>query len=122
MIKAGGGAIVNVGSVAGLRSARAGVAYTVSKFGLVCLAKSIAATYADSAIRCNVICPGSMDTGMADGVLATQRALALRTRDRGRPGPMEPDSVAEVTVFLTSDAARHISGAAIPVDREWTAY
>jgi NAD(P)-dependent dehydrogenase (short-subunit alcohol dehydrogenase family) len=122
MVAAGGGVIINVASVSGLAGARAGVAYTASKFGVVGLTKNIAATFADRGIRCNVICPGRILTGIADGIDISPGGVAVMTRDRDIPPEATPEQIAAVAGFLASDAASYVNGAAIPVDAGWTAY
>ena len=64
MLERGGGAIVNVASVAGLRGGGAGIAYTTSKHALVGMTRSIAWTYRADGIRCNAICPGGVETNI----------------------------------------------------------
>lgn len=122
MVAAGGGVVTNVASVSGLAGARAGVAYTASKFGVVGLTKNIAATFGDRGIRCNVICPGRILTGIADGIDISPGGAAVMTRDRDIPPEATPEQIAAVAVFLASDSASYVNGAAIPVDAGWTAY
>jgi NAD(P)-dependent dehydrogenase (short-subunit alcohol dehydrogenase family) len=121
MVDHGGGSIVNTASVAGLRGARAGAAYTASKFGLVGLTYNVAATFGPSGVRCNAICPGGMITEMASHGL-TERGAYLTRRDKHKPSPAEPEKVAAVALFLASDDAAHVNGAALPVDGGMLAY
>lgn len=121
MVTRGGGVVVNTASVAGLRGGRAGVAYTASKFALVGLTQSIAATHADRGIRCNAICPGTMATSIGDDVTPLDSAMARMMRDPGPP-PADPARVASVALFLASDESAHITGAVIPVDGGWISY
>lgn len=78
MVARGGGAIVNVSSVAGLRGARAGAAYTASKHGLIGLTRNIAATFGPQGVRCNAVCPGGTGFGSRGG-----RAPDASSSDRG---------------------------------------
>jgi NAD(P)-dependent dehydrogenase (short-subunit alcohol dehydrogenase family) len=135
MLARGDGRIVNIASVAGLGGGRAGTAYTVSKWGLVGLTKNIAAALGPDGIRCNTICPTVVE--VTDG-LETERSFVmspnrpstptdadLRTgsqRDPYRPASTTADAVAALCVFLTSDAAKDINGAVIPLDNGWLAY
>src|SRR4051794_4694100 len=64
MIEGGGGAIVNVSSVAGVRGFRGGAAYTASKHALIGLTRNVAASHGHDGIRCNAVCPGGMSTGI----------------------------------------------------------
>jgi NAD(P)-dependent dehydrogenase (short-subunit alcohol dehydrogenase family) len=121
MVERGGGVIINVASTAGIRGGRAGAAYTASKFGLVGLTLNIAATMADRGIRANVVCPGSVDTGILDTELS-EAGRSLLTRDREKPTPASPEQIASVVVFLATDAASRMSGAVVPVDAGWSAY
>jgi NAD(P)-dependent dehydrogenase (short-subunit alcohol dehydrogenase family) len=122
MLAQGGGVIVNTASVAGLRGGRGGVAYVSSKFGVVGLSHNIAVSHGGRGIRCNAICPGSVSTAIGGTVERTEAVVAQLTRDTGRPAPMKPSHVADLAVFLASDRASHINGAAIPVDAGWIAY
>jgi NAD(P)-dependent dehydrogenase (short-subunit alcohol dehydrogenase family) len=122
MLGQGGGVIINTASVAGLRGGRGGVAYVSSKFGVVGLTQNIAVSHGDRGIRCNAICPGSVATAIGGDRVRTEAVLAQLTRDSGRPRPMEPEHVADLAVFLASDRASHINGAAIPIDAGWIAY
>lgn len=122
MLQRGGGVIVNTASVAGLRGARAGVAYTASKFALVGLTQNIAATHGERGIRCNAICPGSMATNIGEGLTPFPGGMTKVTRDQAVPAPGDPAHVAAVAVFLASDGAAFVNGAAIPVDEGWITY
>jgi NAD(P)-dependent dehydrogenase (short-subunit alcohol dehydrogenase family) len=123
MVQRGGGAIVNVASIAGIRGGRGGAAYTASKFGLVGLTQNVAATLGGAGIRCNAVCPGS--TTGADALRATPLAPSAehrRLRDRDRPPAGPPETVASVVLWLLSPAAARLNGAVIPIDDGWTAY
>lgn len=126
MLGQGGGCIINTASVNGLRGARGGPAYAASKWGLIGLTQHIAATYGEYGIRCNAVCPGPTGHRSASqdrpAGLVTERGRALLARDTGKPPPCPPEQVAAVGVFLATDAARRINGAAIPVDGGWIAY
>lgn len=115
MVPNGGGVIINTASVAGLRGARAGAAYTASKFGLVGLTYSIAASFRDQGIRCNAVCPGGMTTQIGAGQDVSERGVAL-VQGVERIAFVEPDVVAKVVVFLASEDAEHLNGVALPVD------
>lgn len=129
MIERGGGVIINTASVAGLRGARGGIAYTAAKFALVGMTLNIAATYGDQGIRCNAVCPGPM--GPAEKALTTsqdsipgltEHGRRILTRDREKPPRAQSEEVAALAVFLARDEARRINGACIPVDSGWIAY
>lgn len=125
MLAHGGGSIVNTASTAGLHGGAAGVAYTVSKHGVVGLTRSTAWMYAKRGIRCNAICPGATKTNIAETMPAdrmdptgSQRAQEFSALV---PAYLEPEDIAAVALFLASDEARHINGAIIPADGGWDA-
>jgi NAD(P)-dependent dehydrogenase (short-subunit alcohol dehydrogenase family) len=115
----GGGAIVNTSSILGLVGLANGTAYTAAKHGVVGLTKTAAVEYADDHIRVNAVCPGFIKTPMT---AETQRERAEQITARtplGRFG--EPEEIAEMGVWLCSDRASYVTGAAYAVDGGWTA-
>jgi NAD(P)-dependent dehydrogenase (short-subunit alcohol dehydrogenase family) len=124
MITRGGGVIINIASVAGLRGGRAGAAYTASKWAVVGLTQNIAASVGAEGVRCHAICPsriaGAID--LSRGVTRTPKGLFRADRDHGRPGPGKPTDVAALACFLASDGAKHLNGLAIPADGGWLAF
>jgi NAD(P)-dependent dehydrogenase (short-subunit alcohol dehydrogenase family) len=126
MLQTGGGAIVNVASLCGLRALPAiPHAYTASKFAVVGLTKSMALEFGPNHIRVNAVCPGSVDTQMrakAIALLAEQEGIsmtdaeALETATISLGKAATPSEVATVVAFLCSAEAAQITGAAIPVD------
>jgi len=122
MLEAGSGAIVNTSSIAGLVGVRNSAAYTASKHGVVGLTKAAALEVAGSGVRVNAVCPGTVQTPMLDRVFAAQperRAAYAAAEPMGRIAM--PREVADVVVFLCSDAASYVTGAALPVDGGWAA-
>jgi NAD(P)-dependent dehydrogenase (short-subunit alcohol dehydrogenase family) len=118
MLAAGKGVIINTASIAGLHGGKAGAAYTTSKHGLIGLAQSIASTYGPEGIRCVAICPGGVETQITAGQPITSeigKRQAERNRGRGMPRG-KPEQLADVAVFLASDAASFINGAVLTVD------
>jgi len=124
--RAGGGGIVNIGSVLGLVGMKRRVAYATSKGGLVLLTKSLALDHAQDKIRVNCICPSLVDTPMGQesltgaGDAAAERARRLAQIPLGRAGT--PDDVARLALFLASEDSSWITGAAIALDGGFTAY
>lgn len=125
MLAQGGGTIINVASIAGMSGGAAGAAYTTSKFALVGLTRNTAWMYAQRGIRCNAICPGATATSIAESMPADRidqtgyaRAMAFAALV---PAQLQPIDIAELAVFLASDAARYINGAVIPADGGWMA-
>jgi NAD(P)-dependent dehydrogenase (short-subunit alcohol dehydrogenase family) len=125
MLKAGGGSIINVSSLAGLRAIPAMPAYTTSKAGMIGLTNAIALDYGPQGIRSNVICPGATATEMlrtAMSALAESQgtdvdgALKILTRFSPLPRAAEPDEIAPAAVYLASDESSFMTGAQIVLD------
>lgn len=116
-----GGSIVNMASVV---SAEMGVvnraAYGASKAAVIGLTKSVAADYVKHGIRCNAICPGTVDTPSLHGRIGAQPDPAKAERDFIARQPMgrfgRPEEVAELAVYLASDAAAFMTGQAVVID------
>ncbi|HEU5349873.1 MAG TPA: glucose 1-dehydrogenase [Ktedonobacterales bacterium] len=125
MLAHGGGSIINIASIAGLHGGSAGVAYTVSKHALVGLTRNTAWMYAPKGIRCNAICPGATKTNISETMPPERLDAAGSERTRAfnalTPAYLEPTDIAELALFLASDASHHINGAIIPADAGWTA-
>jgi len=124
MIEAGGGVIVNISSVAGLRGGRAGAAYTASKWGVVGLSQNVASSVGGEGVRCHAICPSRITgkVALSQGVTRTPKGIFRAERDTGRPGPGTPSNVADLASFLVSEKATHLNGLAIPADAGWLAF
>jgi 3alpha(or 20beta)-hydroxysteroid dehydrogenase len=116
MRAAGSGSIVNISSLAGLRGAQVSTAYAASKWAVRGMSRQAAAELAADGIRVNAVFPGYVDTGMID---AGHDEIAQRVPLGRRLAT--PEEVAEVVVFLASDAARYVTGAEIVVDGGVTA-
>ncbi len=115
MLKSGGGAIVNMSSVAGLIGGVAGVAYYASKHGVIGATKAAAMENAKTGIRVNAVCPAVIPTALSEGIFSGDReAAVLAHHPMGRFG--RPEEVADAVVFLCSDKASYITGHALPVD------
>lgn len=119
MIRQEGGSILNVSSVQGLVGARNSAAYTSMKHAIVGLTRSVAYDYGPQNVRANAICPGAIHTRISPkpGDEVYQRQISKTFL--GRVGT--PREVAYAALFLASDAASYVTGAAIPVDGGWTA-
>jgi NAD(P)-dependent dehydrogenase (short-subunit alcohol dehydrogenase family) len=120
---AGGGAIVVVSSVLGLVGGDedfATHAYAASKAGQIGLARAMAATYAPEGIRCNVVCPGVIETAMSRRVQHDERIRARLRELQPLTGTFgRPEDVAQAVVYLAT--APFVTGAVLPVDGGWTA-
>jgi len=118
------GCIINIASVGGLQGCRAGAAYTASKFAVVGLTRNIGYMYATKGIRCNAICPGGIETNIGMGLRAPSQ-FGMEKASLGvilSPRFGKAEEVAEVAVFLASDAASFVNGTTVTVDGGWTAF
>jgi NAD(P)-dependent dehydrogenase (short-subunit alcohol dehydrogenase family) len=126
MRQAGGGAIVNVGSVLGLVAMKDRAAYCASKGGVTMLTKAMALDHAQEKIRVNCICPAIVETDLIRELFSKSeegrraRDTRLATLPLGKFG--KPDDIAELAVFLASEESSWMTGTAIPVDGGLTAY
>ena len=118
--RAGGGSIINIGSILGLFAMKDRVAYCASKGGVTMLTKAMAIDNAKDKIRVNCICPSIVETDLVKG-LFSETEEGRRVRDArlasipiGRFG--KPEDVAELAVYLASDESSWMTGTAIPLD------
>jgi 3alpha(or 20beta)-hydroxysteroid dehydrogenase len=125
---AGGGSIVNISSIGGLEGMNSTVVYSASKWGVRGLTRAAAIEYGRDGIRVNAVCPGmgnpEMFTPFLDQFdldLYARSAPTVPYHERGRPRNVDVHDVAEMVVWLLSDAARGCSGADFAVDAGWTA-
>ncbi|TKK91577.1 SDR family oxidoreductase [Herbidospora galbida] len=109
MRRAGGGSIVNIGSVGALQGVPRMSGYVVSKWGVRGLTKTAALELGVFGIRVNAVHPGQIRTPMTDGVVFDTRNVAL-----GRVG--EPDDIAAIVLFLAGDDSRFVTGAEVAGD------
>jgi NAD(P)-dependent dehydrogenase (short-subunit alcohol dehydrogenase family) len=123
MRERGGGSIVNVSSSAGKRPSMSMPDYSVMKAGLLSFSRLVADLYSKDGIRCNAVTPGptATEAWMGEGGLAEQqgdRDAVLEKVAAGRPiGRLaQPEEVAAVVVFLCSDRASYVTGAAWSAD------
>ncbi len=119
IVERGGGAILCTASVAGLRSGAGGAPYSASKAGVINLVQSAAQQLSGSNVRVNAICPGLIETGMTQRVYDYAREKGVEDKI-GRLNPMRrggrPEEIAQVALFLASDAASYVNGQALAVD------
>jgi NAD(P)-dependent dehydrogenase (short-subunit alcohol dehydrogenase family) len=124
MLELGGGAIVNMSSIAGVQAVPGMAAYSCSKGALQAFTREVAGDYGKQGIRCNCIITGSIMTDTWGPVIHGNPAVAkafgqfIMTKD-GALG--EPQDIAEAIVFLASDDAKFINGVFLPVDGGATA-
>ncbi|MCP4025247.1 MAG: SDR family oxidoreductase, partial [Sphingomonas sp.] len=125
MLEAGRGVIVNIGSVAGaLIGVPNRLAYCASKAAVAGLTRSIALDYVGKGIRCNAICPGTVQSPSLDerleatGDADAARAAFIARQPMGRVGTAE--EIAALALYLASDESAYITGSAIAIDGGWT--
>lgn len=118
---AGGGSIINIGSVLSLVAARNRVAYSASKGAVLAMTRAMALDHAPEKIRVNCICPGIVETEMVArfNMDESARRQRIAMHPAGRFG--QPEDIAQAAVFLASDESGWITGAAFPVDGGYTA-
>jgi 3-oxoacyl-[acyl-carrier protein] reductase len=117
----GFGRIVFIASVQGLHGARLSSAYVASKHGLVGFARALAAEWGEFGITCNAVCPGYVDTAMGAQPEARPGHLERILERTPSKRIAEPSEVASMVLYLVSDAARHVNGAALVIDGGITA-
>ena len=115
----GGGAIVNTGSIAGLVGLPNSSAYVAAKHGVIGLTKTAALEYAEANIRVNAVCPGYIKTPMTEPSMRLRGEAILAQTPLKRMG--SPEEIAEMVVWLCSERASYVSGAAYNVDGGWMA-
>ena len=127
----GFGRIVNIASVHGLVASVNKAAYCAAKHGLVGFTKVVALENAAAGITANCICPGWVDTPLLNDQIAAIAAEKNCSAEQAKhdlvvdkqayPDLIKPDAIGDMVVFLCSDSARGINGAALPVDGAWSA-
>lgn len=125
MIKAGGGAIVNISSAAGILGFPMMTAYCTAKGGVIALTRAVAIEYAAHNIRVNCVCPGVVDTPMSRGFFDSLPNPAEVRRMYEEQTPVKrfarPEEIARTVLFLASEDASYLTGAVIPVDGGFSA-
>lgn len=120
MVAAGGGAVVNVASGWGLVGGRKAASYCASKGAVVQLTKAMALDHGDRNVRVNCICPGDTDTAMlhneAEQLGQPSERFLAEAAERPLRRIGRPEDIAQAALYLASDAASFVTGAALVVD------
>jgi NAD(P)-dependent dehydrogenase (short-subunit alcohol dehydrogenase family) len=119
LAQGGGGAIVNTASIASLVGLPGSGSYVASKHGVLGLTRAAALDYAADGIRVNAVCPGYVGTPMTEETMRRRGAEVLAKVPLNRLGT--PEEIAEAVVWLCSDRAGFVTGAAHTVDGGYTA-
>jgi len=116
--KAGGGSVINTSSLAGLLGVGNVHAYTAAKGGVISLTRAVAMAYAAQKVRCNVICPGAVDTPMMAHVLHGANPKLRQGFEKGHPlGRLgTPEDIAAMALYLASDESSWVTGSVFTVD------
>jgi 2-keto-3-deoxy-L-fuconate dehydrogenase len=124
MLEQGGGSIINMSSVASsIKGVPNRFAYTATKAAVIGLTKAVAADFVGRGIRCNVICPGTVQTPSLDqrleatGDFQAAQAAFIARQPMGRLG--RPEEIAELALYLASDASSFTTGATHVIDGGW---
>lgn len=113
----GGGAIVNIASVSGIRGEVFQSAYAAAKGGVITLTKAAAAEYARRGVRVNTVCPGGIDTDGMRFYLKSMPHMREKTLNAHAMGRLaKPEEIADAVVYLCSDQASFITGHDLVVD------
>ena len=129
MLARGSGSVVNMASAAGsIKGAPSRCVYGTTKAAVIGLTKSVAADFVKQGVRCNAICPGTIETpsledriaanAAASGGLEAARSAFVARQAMGRLGAAE--EIAALAVYLGSDESRFVTGQAIVIDGGWT--
>jgi 2-keto-3-deoxy-L-fuconate dehydrogenase len=129
MVAKGGGSIVNMASAAGsIKGAPNRFIYGTTKAAVIGLTKSVASDFVKSGVRCNAICPGTVQSPSLDdriaagatqfGSVEASRAAYVARQAMGRLG--SPEEIAAMAVYLASDDAQFVTGQAMLIDGGWT--
>lgn len=124
LLEGGGGSVVNIASIEGIEGFEGGSVYNASKGGVVLLTRNMAMDYARRGIRVNCVCPGFIETPLAEDVLGMEAMRPIRERiadahQLGRFG--KPEEVSNGIVFLLSDESSFITGHSLVIDGGFTA-
>lgn len=120
MLERGRGSIINTGSVAGMIGLKDRASYSASKGAVLSLTKQVAVQYAGTGVRCNAVCPGTVDSPWVQKLLdqaedpVSRRAELVARQPMGRLA--RPDEIAKAALYLASEDAEFITGSEFVID------
>ena len=114
MEKQGGGAIVNIASLAGISVDPVDTIYTASKHGVMGLTKAVAFEYVKKGVRINAVCPAPVNTPMLQSAPQEVQQMLSSMLPMGRPAT--PDEIVGAVMYLCSDAATYVTGTGLVID------
>ena len=123
ILESGGGAIVNIASISAFVAGGGGAAYTSSKHGVLGLTRQLAFDYGNKGIRVNAVCPGATRSGMTEYLFTDEgRNPHVDAAIAGTPAGRwaQPEEIGKLVMWLASDDASFVHGAAYIVDGGWT--
>lgn len=122
MLEQKSGVIVNMASIAGLVGGGGGAAYTASKHAIIGYTKQLDLDYCRQGIRANAIAPGAIQTPMNEADFVGEGEIAKWVANETPAGRWaKPSEVADLTLYLASEAASYIHGSVLPIDGGWLA-
>lgn len=113
---AGGGTIVNIGSIGAMQPSPGQSAYAASKGGLSSFTKALAAELGKDNIRANLIAPGMIHSGITHALYTPEQAEAVAATRTSLPRMGQPEEIAGAALFLTSEDSSYVSGTTVTVD------
>lgn len=117
MLKSGGGAVVNVASINGIRPGFWQGVYSMTKAAVISMTQVFAQEFGHQGIRVNALCPGLTDTKLASALMADPEKLQeMMNRTFSIPRPAQPEEMANAALYLASDEAAYVTGQTLVVD------
>ena len=116
MVERGGGSIINISSVEGIKPSAGLGLYSISKAGLIMLTKTQAKEWGQQGIRSNVICPGLIKTKFSKALWSNEKNLVRFTKHLALNRMAKPDEIAGLALFLASDASSYCTGSTFTAD------
>lgn len=112
----GGGSIINISSIEGLSPGLGLGLYSISKATLIAMTRVLAKEWGADRIRANVICPGLIKTKFSEALTSNEKIVKHVLARQALPGIAEPEDIAGLALFLSSDASSFCTGAVYTAD------